>query len=323
MTPRPVPWTAVLAAGAFFLTLAALMRFPVQESVLLLPREQDRTYRLATADGAYFDPGTLVSRTGATLVAKVTLRGDTTAGDERTGVWTEFTSIETGQGRRIGYHERRSAFDRRTAAAVDCCGGYVDSDAETRQSGLAFRLPPGAEPRSYPMYDTVLRRAVTLRFEREEDVRGLRTHRYGYTAGPVEVEARSGEYPGRAMGLPDRRVVGVSRYAEVTRTLWVEPESGLTVKVEERHRQALRTIDGVERKLILQARLTMVPEDVAAQVEEARAFARRILLLREVMPGGLLVLGAALGLLALRLRRPRPPAAREAGETSRTETETG
>ncbi|WP_449064632.1 DUF3068 domain-containing protein [Planomonospora algeriensis] len=311
MTPRPIPWTAVLAAGAFLVTLAGLMRFHVYESALLLPREQDRTYHLATADGAYFDPGTLTSRTGVVLVAKVTLKGDTTAGDERTGVWTEFTSIETGEGRRIGYHERRSAFDRRTATAVDCCGGYVDSDAGVRQSGLAFRLPFRAEPRSYPMYDTVLRRAVPLRFEREEDVRGLRTYRYSYTAGPVEVEARSGEFPGRAMGLPGRRVVGVSRYAEVARTLWVEPESGLTVKAEESHRQALRTVDGAERRLSLQARLTMVPEDVEARVAEARAFARRVLLVRDVLPAGFLVGGAALGLLAVRLRRPRPLAARE------------
>nr|WP_260407739.1 DUF3068 domain-containing protein [Planomonospora venezuelensis] len=292
-----------MAAGVFFLTFAGLLRFQVYESVLVLPLEQKRTHRMATAAGAYFDTGTLVSRTGVPLVSTTTLSGDTAAGDENTAVWVEFTSLATAEGRRIDYHERRTAFDRRTGTAVGCCGQYVDENRHAWQSGLAFRLPFRAEPRAYPMYDTVLRRAALLRFEREEEVEGVRTYRYGYTAGPIKVEDVAGEFPGRVLGLPERRTVGVSRYAEVTRTLWVEPESGLTVKTEERHRQVLRTVDGVERMVSLRADLVMSREDVVVRAAEARSFARWALVVRDVMPGAFLVLGAALCLLAVRQRR--------------------
>ncbi|MBG0828137.1 DUF3068 domain-containing protein [Planomonospora sp. ID67723] len=323
MTGARVPWTALLAVGAFLLTFAGLLRFQVYESVLVLPLEQNRTYRMTAQNGTYFDTGTLVTRAGVPLVSTTTLRGDVGAGREDVAVWMEFTSLDTGGGRRIDYHERRTAFDRRTGLAVDCCGGYVDGDARPRQTGLAFRLPFRAEPRSYPMYDTVLHREVLLRFEREEDIRGVRTYRYGYTLGPVRVEETPMEFPGRALGLPERRTVGAARYAEVTRTLWVEPESGLTVKAEERHRQTLRTADGAERRVSLQADLVMSPEDTASAIAEAQAFVRWTLAVRDVLPGALCMLAAALGLLAVRLRGPGPAGRRPAGQQVQTaETET-
>ncbi|MBG0821036.1 DUF3068 domain-containing protein [Planomonospora sp. ID91781] len=306
---RRMLWTAALGAAAFLFTLAALLRLHVYEGVLALPLEQDRTYHLATSDGDYFDHGTLSFREGVPLVATVTLKGDPAAGNGDTAVWTEFTSLADARGNRIDYHERRTAFDRRTAMTVNCCGEYVDEDAQARQSGLAFRLPFRAEPRSYPMYDTVLRRAVTLRFEGEGDVQGIRAHRYGYTVGPIKIEDVPGSLPGRALGLPGRPALGVSRYAEVTRTLWVEPESGLTVKTMESHRQTLRTVDGVERAVSLRADLVMSPEDVAAEVAAARAFTRWALLVRDVLPGAFCLLGAVLLLVAVRLRRPVPPSA--------------
>ncbi|MFC4058123.1 DUF3068 domain-containing protein [Planomonospora corallina] len=306
--PR-ISWAALLAVGAFFLSFAALLRFQVYESVLALPLEQDRTYRLTTQRGAYFDAATLTSRTGVPLVSTTTLSGDVAAGDGGTAVWIEFTSLETAEGERIDYHERRSAFDRRTGMTVACCGQYVDEDAGVWQSGLAFRLPFRAEPRSYPMFDTVLRRSVPLRFEREEEVEGVRTYRYRYSAGPIRVENLPGTLPGEVMGLPGWRSVGVSRYVEVTRTLWVEPESGLTVKVEEVHRQALRTADEVERKVSLEAHLTMSRDDVAALAAEAGAFARWAAVVRDVLPGGSGALGAILTALALWLRRRTGPAA--------------
>jgi hypothetical protein len=316
-----IPWTAALAVGAFLFTFAGLLRFHVYESVLVLPLEQNRTYRMTTEDGAYFDTGTLVSRTGVPLVSTTTLSGDAGGGNGNVAVWVEFTSLATGEGRRIDYHERRTAFDRRTGMAVNCCGEYVDENAQAWQSGLAFRLPFRAEPRSYPMYDTVLRRAVLLRFDKEEEVQGVRTYRYGYTAGPVKVEDVPGEFPGYVVGLPERRAVGVSRYAEVTRTLWVEPESGLTVKVQESHRQVLRTVDGVDRKESLRADLVMAREDVAFKAAEARAFARWALVVRDVLPAAFCMLGAALGLLAVRLRRSGPAGPEKTPERTPEKTE--
>ncbi|GIH89816.1 porin PorA family protein [Planobispora siamensis] len=295
-----------MAACAFLVTLAALLRFQVYESVLVLPLEQGRTYRMAAQNASYMDMGTLTPRTGVPIVSTTTLSGDASAGNENVAVWAEFTSLTTPDGERVDYHERRTAFDRRTGMAVDCCGAYVDEDARARQEGLAFRLPYRAEPRSYPMYDTVLRRAVPLRFERVEEVQGITTYRYTYTAGPIKIEDLPGDIPGRVLGLPKWRSISVSRYAQVTRTLWVEPESGLTVKAEERHRQGLRTPDGIERRVSLDANLVMPPDEVAVKVGDARAFLRWVLLVRDLLPGVFLLAGLAVGLLAVRPRRSVP-----------------
>ncbi|GAA2892537.1 hypothetical protein GCM10010517_57070 [Streptosporangium fragile] len=299
---------AVLAGtGAFLLTFAALLRFFVYEGVLTLPLEQDRTYRLESPAATFFDTGTLVSRDQVRLVSTTTLSGDVAAGNGNVAVWTEFTSLTTASGERVDYHERRTAFDRRTAMAVDCCAGYVDDDSGAPQTGLAFRLPPRAQPRAYPMYDTVLRRPVPLLFEREDEVQGLRTYRYAYRAGPVKIEDTPVTIPGTLLGLPGARAVPVSRYAQVSRTLWVEPESGLTVRAEERHSQELRTLDGRGRLVSLRADLVTPLREVAGKVADARAFTRWVLVVRDVLPGlflaaGLLLLVAAASPLG-RLRR--------------------
>ncbi|WP_326820255.1 DUF3068 domain-containing protein [Streptosporangium sp. NBC_01756] len=301
--PR-IPQVVLAGAGAFLVTLAALLRFHVYDSVLLLPLEQGRTYRMVAPAADYFDTATLTSHTGVPLVSTTTLSGDAGAGNRDTAVWVEFTSLTTASGDRIDYHERRTAFDRRTAMTVDCCGGYVDEDAGARQSGLAFRLPFRAEPRTYPMYDTTLRTVVPLRYEQQEQIDGLRTYRYTYTAGPAKIEDFPQQFPGKVLGLPGWRALGVSRYAEVTRTLWVEPESGLTVKVAEKHRQGLRTPDGYERRMSLRADLVMSDEDVGAKVADARAFLRWVLVIRDLLPGLFLTAGLLLIFLGSRPRRP-------------------
>ncbi|MBB2909780.1 hypothetical protein FHS43_001026 [Streptosporangium becharense] len=315
---------AVLAGvGAFLLTFAALLRFFVYEGVLALPLQHNRTYRLESPVSTFLDTGTLVSYDRVPLVSTTTLSGDAAAGDGNVAVWTEFTTLDTPFGERVAYHERRTAFDRRTGLAVDCCDGYVDDDPGARQTGLAFRLPFRAQPRVYPMYDTVLRRPVPLLFEREEEVRGLRTYRYAYRTGFIKIEDLPGKLPGRLLGLPGTRSVAVARYAQVSRTLWVEPESGLTVRAQEQHRQELRTSDGRGRRVSLRADLVTPASEVAGMVAEARAFTRWVLVVRDALPGFLFAVGLVFLLLAVRplerLRRtsstpgpePDPEPARE------------
>ncbi|MCT9928904.1 DUF3068 domain-containing protein [Planotetraspora sp. A-T 1434] len=301
-----LPRSILLAGAAFVLTMAALFRFYVYPGTQVLPLEQTRVYRLVSPSATYLDSATFQLRTGVPVEDTVSIYGDPTAGDERTAVWVEFSSMQTrDDGTRLDYHERRTAFDRRTGLAVDCCGEYVDNDTGVRQTGLAFRLPYRAEPRTYEMFDPVLKREAPLRFERAETVEGLTTYRYTYAAGPVKVEDLPDQIPGGSIGLPAWRRVSVARYTEISRTLWVEPESGLTVKILERRRDTLRTPDGVERQTGFQADLVTSSADVAAQVAEAARFRRWILLVRDVVPAAFLVLGGLLVALFLWQRATR------------------
>jgi len=254
------------------------------------------------------------------------LLGDPAAGDERTAVWVEFSTVETEYGQRIDYHERRTAFDRRTGMIVDCCESYVDDVPGARQSGLAFRLPFAAAPRDHPNYDPVLRRQVTLRYDGEDTVAGLPVYRYTATAGPVKVEDLPDVYTAEALGLKQtprgaknaaRGAAGfvpVSRYVRITRTLWVEPESGLPVRMREQRRDTLRTADQVDRLVTFEADMVTDPGDEAVFAAEARSFRTFAILARDVLPP---VFGAAAPVAAIaawwagRRRRGSAPAQHE------------
>ncbi|MEN3538305.1 DUF3068 domain-containing protein [Microbispora sp. ZYX-F-249] len=286
------PRTLLLAGIAFLVTVGVLFHFYVAPRTTVLPLELTRIQRLVSPSATYLDTATFRLHRGVPVQNTVAVYGDPRAGDERTAVWVEFSSLDTRDGERVDYHERRTAFDRRTGLAVDCCGGYVDEDPGVRQTGLAFRLPAGAEPRSYGMFDPVLRREAPMRFEREETVEGLRTYRYTYSAGPVKTADLPGPVPGTSVGMPGERRVTVARYTEITRTIWVEPESGLTVRTRERRRDTLRTPDQVERQVAFDADLTTSAAEVRAFADEAARFRRWILLTREWIP-------LACGLLAV------------------------
>ena len=320
MTPsqalRTVPWVV----AAFLVTMAVLLRYYVYGGSLAFPLEQRRTTHLTAPVATYLDTATFQVRTGVPVTDTVSLYGDQAAGDGRTAVWVEFSSMETAYGRRIDYHERRTAFDRRTGLAVACCDAYVDDDTAVPQTGLAFRLPHRAEPRGYPMFDPVIKRQVTLGFEQAETLDGLPVYRYSYTVGPAKVEDLPGEVPRRVLGLPGTGVADVARYVQITRTLWVEPESGLPVRVRERRVDTLRTPDGVDRLVAFRADLATAPGDVDAQVAEAAGFRRWALLIRDVLPAVCLALvlvvppGMALVMAVRRRRAARSAAAQDQQE---------
>ncbi|MET8155969.1 DUF3068 domain-containing protein [Sphaerisporangium sp. NPDC005289] len=308
MTRAQLVRTTCYVVVAFMVTMAVLFRSYVYPNGLKLPLEQRRVYHLGAEAATYLDTATFQLRAGVPVTDTVSLYGDPVAGDDRTAVWVEFSSLETAYGQRIDYHERRTAFDRRTGMAVACCGEYIDDDTAVRQTGLAFRLPYGAEPRGYPIFDPVLKREVALRYEGEDTVEGLPVRRYGYTVGPAKVEDLPDQVPGKVLGLPASRPLNVARYVRITRTLWVEPESGLPVRVREQRTDTLRTPDQVDRVVSFQADLVTDAGDVQAQAAEAAGFRRWAVVIRDVMPVAFLVLALVPIVVALRTRRrPRGP----------------
>lgn len=300
---RSIPLVLV----AFLVTMAVLLRWYVYGHGLILPLEQRRTYHLAAPAATFLDTATFQVRSGVPVTSTVSLYGDPRAGDEHTAVWVEFSSLETRYGQRIDYHERRTAFDRRTGLAVNCCGQYIDDDTGVPQTGVAFRLPYGAEPRGYPIFDPVLKRQVTMRYESQEDIGGLPTYRYSYTVGPAKVEDLPDQVPGRVLGLPEWKLVSVARYVRITRTLWVEPESGLPVKVRERRSDTLRTPDQVDRVVSFQADLVTEPGDVDKLVAEAGGFRLWAVMIRDVFPAVFLVLALVVLPIGFLVRLRRPP----------------
>ncbi|WP_197093964.1 DUF3068 domain-containing protein [Nonomuraea sp. SBT364] len=297
-------------AGAFLLTLIPLMRWHVSARVFTAPLEQQSMTRSVAESATYLDPATMKAETG-TLVRTRWLIGDVLTGDERRAVWTESVSLATRDERRLDYHERRLAFDRRTGVIVNCCGEYLDEDARIKQSGQAFRWPFQAPRRDYTLFDLRLRRAVRVSYDGVERVRGVETHRYVQRTPRQVVPGEQPPVPRRLLGLKGKGDVGVARYAEIRRTFWVEPVSGLPVKTTDRVTETLVTADGSGRLVALDGVFTTADGDVRAALDTAAFYRRWDLVAGTVTPVGGGLLGAGCVIAAIRLVRRRSPAAQD------------
>ncbi|GAA5044389.1 hypothetical protein HNP84_004618 [Thermocatellispora tengchongensis] len=294
-----------LAGGAFLVTLGLLARFYVYPGALAIPAEQSRIVHMRTADATFFDTLRLRTRRGVSLDQAIARYGDGLAATAHTAVWTEFVSLTTVTGERLDYHERRVAFDRRTGELVDCCGAYVDELTRPGSRGLAFRWPFGARPVAYPVYDLLVRRPVTARFDGIEELRGLRVYRYVQRFANERMAQPGLPLPARVLGLRGEAEVPTTPYLDGTRTYWVEPDSGIVIAVRENLTRTLRTPDRKGKVVALAADMRTSEGDERYSAEQAAAFRRWNTLNGLVVPGALVGLGvAALGYGALAHSRP-------------------
>ncbi|WP_327087284.1 DUF3068 domain-containing protein [Nonomuraea sp. NBC_01738] len=297
-------------AGAFLLTLIPLMRIFVHDQVLKTPLEQQSMTRSVAESAAYLDPATMRPKVG-TLVQTRWLIGDVLAGDDERAVWGESLSLATEDDERLDYHERRLAFDRRSGAIISCCGEYLDEDTKIKQTGQAFRWPFHAERRDYPFFDLRLRRPVTAVYSGVEIVRGVETYRYVQRTPRQLVPGEVAPLPRHLAGLTGDGDIGLARYAEIQRTFWIEPVSGLPVKTEDRIRETLSTADGTGRLTALDAVFRTSGADVVAGLDAAAGYRRWIIALETGVPVGGGLLGAGCVIAALWLARRRSPAAQD------------
>ncbi|ACZ84466.1 hypothetical protein Aros01_00887 [Streptosporangium roseum] len=305
----------LVAAGSFALILAALLRLYVYPHSALHPREPyPATVHLSAAGATYFDWATLRLRVGEPVYRTAILQADPFAGDGDTAVWTELTTTNDRSGARIDYQERKVGFDRRTGVSRSCCEEYVGARRGVRQAGLAFRWPIDARPVAYPFFDPVTLRETRMRYTGEQTVRGLRVHRYEQDTAPVRMEDVADPLPGRILGLPGS-AVRVARFAETSRVYWVEPRSGLPIRVEEHIRQTLRTADDQERLVVLDATFRTAEQDVELFAAVAGDFAAWARAVETTAPAVLAGLGAVmLAASALPGRRRRSAAAQDEQE---------
>jgi hypothetical protein len=284
------------------------------------------TYLELTADGASIETGDL--RSVRTVVGDVAA---SEAASEELGrdiaIWGTYSYTYPVDDR--AYSEEkplsgridRFAFDRHTGEAVDCCG-------TTTQSGMDTETGAGAEPeemvfegqysklpfntQQQQFWDGTLQQATPLEFEEEEEVEGLGTYRFRQTIEPTDVDeltTADGEpktqVPGSLVGEPDEGSAPADRMYANTRTLWIEPETGVIVKAEEEQLTTL-DIDGEPAATITELVIAYDEETVAANADTYGSLATQLRLIRSTVPLVGLILGQLLmvaGVLLLRRDR--------------------
>ena len=317
----------VLAALAAVLLLTALL-LPTFVAPRLLQAPLDQYSRtVSEAENAtYLDVGELEVKQGRTLVATRTVRGDVEAGSRSTAVYDVLVFIAdpakpgTGEDQLVSASTDRVAFERHTSEAVNCCDENLNGDP-VEHEGIEYKFPFRTEQRTYQYFDTSIGEATDMEFQAEEEIDGLNTYRFQQVIDPRKIAEL--DVPGSLVGS-DEQSLTLGRYYSVTRTVWVEPASGVIVRGQEQQLSTLRDDSGFDLLTITEADLTFNDETVSAQVEVAQDARSQVVLVSQTLPlaaGGVgLVL---LGLAVVLSRMSAAPTAgrRRADRTDRTDTD--
>lgn len=299
----------LLGLGVFLLVLAGMLRFYVADRVVITPIDQ-YAQTVAPGPGTYLDPAVLQERSGD-LTATRTLRADVAASSKDVAVWDVSVRLSTGDGTFVRATIDRVATDRRTGEAVNCCGEAVDS-APIRHSGVSYKFPFDTQKKDYAWWDPNSKQAPPAKFVSEEKVQGLTTYKFLQVIPPTQIRIQ--EVPGTLVG-ESAPSVQAPVYYTTTRTVWVEPKTGVIVKGNEQANTTLRDTAGQDKATVIQYDLTF---DDATQKNQAKLAKDNISKINAVsvwLPLLGLVLGLILiaaGLIIMRATdRARPAEPRE------------
>ncbi|HEX6886684.1 MAG TPA: porin PorA family protein [Candidatus Nanopelagicales bacterium] len=280
---------AALLLGLLLLVAAPILRFWVTPLLAQSPRlPGGGGFVTATSTGtltALFDledpAGTPAVVTPIPITRTVTTRGDAAATQaaeaqgSNVAVTDSVDRVVTDDGRLVAETQFRLAADRHTQALLDCCGVQVSgTTVPMAGAGSPLRLPWFTPQATYPYFDPTLLTAVDLAPIGTDRVGDADALKFQQATAPTAVGTV--QVPGRLVGS-ERPFVTLTRAHAVTRTLWVEPTTGIILRSAERIRDTLR--DDAGRDVVTLATMTLAstPAAEAAAVATARAQAQPVL----------------------------------------------
>ncbi len=219
-----------LMAPSLYTTLATV---PLNQTSTSISAGEDMSVvRLSKEQG--FQPLTGVRVTSTRKVLGIPGKATDNNAFWQTGV----TSSVDGYGG-ISFSDEGVSIDRVSGEATNCCGDYQRADGTPEapgemvpvtHQGLYFKFPFDVQQQTYQWWDGDLDRAMPINFVRTEDLKGLTTYVFEQKLGP-EVVGHNDGIPGDAFG--SATPVSADLVYENTRTLWVEPVTGVIIKGQE------------------------------------------------------------------------------------------
>jgi hypothetical protein len=251
--------TGFVAAGlgTFLLVVALLMHFYVPGVITKFPLN---TYTVSTLVGhnvSYFSPSQLTELSGVTMRATNTTEGDGSAGNSVRAVYNAFNYVydETNK-QSYSYSTNRFPFDRKTGLLVNCCQAAVGTNTHVHLSGLGLLFPLGVKQQTYQVFNTTLLKPVAARYVGQQTIDGLTTYKFVTQIPPTNVGTQ--EIPGSLIGS-SQAAATLNEYFGGTTSYFVDPTTGVPVKVIEQQHVGLRDSSGRERLVLLDGTLTSTP----------------------------------------------------------------
>jgi hypothetical protein len=197
----------------------------------------------------------------------------------------------------------RVAFDRHTAEVIDCCGNYTATtaelgtgeeirDEETPIVGLYFKLPFNAEKKTYQFWDGAVKDATDLEYKGTESIQGVTVYRYEQVIEATDVGDI--DAPASLFGIDEEGDITLDRIYANTRTLWVEPETGVIFRGQE-DQNVVAEYNGDQVATLTDVVIGYNDETITDRVDEYESLASQLKLVRVWVP----LLGGALGIVLI------------------------
>ncbi len=309
---RRVVGMVLLALGVFGIVLGLMLRFYAYDRLALVPLNQD-SESISQGEMTVFYASKLAQERGVEVTATRLVQGNPKAAEAKPDgdvmVWDVGVVVEDGDGVVVNSSLDHLCLNRKTNEAVRPCAGEgiedneddnkIDSDDAVTHVGHSYKLPFGTEQTEYPYFDNVAKKAFPMRYDSTETIEGVETYKFVQTIPLTKLAVPDLNLPGRLVNKPNETSVTASRYYENTRTVWVEPYSGIIVKGQEEQKQTLRGSDGAELLTVFAGTLAFTEETVRNSAADASDARSQLRLVKTIGPAVLISVGALMLLLGL------------------------
>ena len=226
--------------GACLILVAVLLPTWVVSQVVKFPLNEYETATLDASNASYFSTTSLTEKTGVSLEATYTIKGNASAGNSSTAVWDEYSYVyDLTNHQAVQQMSRTFAFNRRTGQLVDCCGASVNGDTSVRQTGLVgYVFPIGTQKQTYQVFDTTLKKTMPFVYSGTSTVDGIQTYEFVENVPPTQIGTQT--LPGSLVHLKAASVT-LGEYDAEHLIYYVDPETGALVDVNEQQSTTLRT----------------------------------------------------------------------------------
>jgi hypothetical protein len=291
--------------GAFLILVAILLPTYVVGQVVKFPLNEYETATLQATNASYFSAASLSEKTGVTMEATYTIKGDASKGNSSTAVWNEYSYVyDVTNHQPVQQMSRTFAFDRRTGELVDCCGASINGDTSVRQTGLVgYVFPIGTQQQTYQVFDTTLKKTMPFRYEGTADVRGIQAYEFVEDVAPTQIATLS--VPGSMIGSTSA-TVSAPEFDELHLIYYVDPETGALIDVNEHQTTSLSNpATGVAAVLLFDADLIATPATVTKVVALDSSGRNELTLLNTTLPIVLGIVGGIALVAGIFLARKR------------------
>ena len=269
-----------------------------------------------------FRSASLSEKTGVSMEATYTIKGDASKGSSSTAVWNEYSYVyDLTNHQAVQQMTRTFAFDRRTGQLVDCCGASVNGKTSIRQAGLVgYVFPIGTQKQTYQVFDTTLDRPMPFVYSGTANVHGIQAYEFVENVPPTRYASIT--VPGSFVGMTAASVSAPEFDAEHL-IYYVDPETGALIDVNEQQSTTLRSpATGATALVLFDADLIATPASVDEIVGLDNSGRGKLTLLETTLP---LVFGIAGGVALIAgiflARKPRAvpaSATAESGQEDRS-----